>query len=50
MSYELSTINSILSRRDTLSITPYKRRRSVVWGVTAISMPARGAGVGIQDA
>ncbi|MCR4858287.1 MAG: hypothetical protein K5890_08855 [Bacteroidales bacterium] len=35
---------------DTLSITPHKRRRSVVWGWMTAPIPSRGAGVGIQDA
>ena len=35
---------------DTLSITPYKRRRSAVWGGTSAPTPSRGAGVFCHEA
>ena len=37
----------LLSRRDILSITPHKRRRSAMWGWMTVPTPSRGAGVGI---
>ena len=37
----LTIIFPLLSRRDTLSITPHKRRRSAVWGWMTVPTPSQ---------